>query len=366
MAKKKLFRKAALDKLASPERLDELMEVTAPSGWIALAALGVVIFSSVLWGFFGSISIKVPGNGILMRGEAVRTISATGSGQLSEILVAPGDIVIEGQVVARISQPELVLRIENAREELARLDEETIIQQLESQAAGLREKVATQSSLVQRGLLTRGTLLNTQAQLASVEERISQQIARRQALESQVEELESRLAESGEVKSPYDGRVLELAADAGNMVGPGSRLFSLEALEGPIDAILYVPAREGKKIQEGMEARVSPSTVRVEEFGFILAEVKSVSVYPVTPAGISRVLRNEQLAQQLAGTGAQIEVKVSLIQDPETESGFRWTSSQGPPTKIFTGTLATALVVVEKKRPVSYVLPIFKEALGVA
>lgn len=364
--KHKLFRQAALDKLASPERLDEMMAVTAPAGWVALAALGMTLAAAVLWGFFGSVSIKIQGNGILIRGEAVRAISVTNGGQLDEVTVGPGDVVEKGQVVARLLQPELALRIENTREELESVAGRTILDQLEGQRRGLREKVASQEGLVGRGLLTRGTLLATKAQLAAVEQQIAEQETARSRLESQLEELESRFAESAEVRSPYTGRVLELTADPGNLLVAGSRLLTLENLEGPIDAMLYIPASEGKKVQQGMEARISPSTVKAEEYGFILSEVETISVYPVTPEGIARVLRNRQLAEQLAGTGAQLSVKASLIPDPETESGFRWSSSKGPPAKVATGTLCTAQIVVEKKRPISYVLPIFKQALGSA
>lgn len=364
--KHKLFRQAALDKMASPERLDELMVVTAPAGWVALGAVGVLLLAAILWGFFGSISIKVQGNGILIRGEAVRAVSVSTGGRVEEVLVGAGDIVQEGQVLARLDQSELALRIENAREELEEIAGRTILAQLESQRSGLLEKASTQEGLVRRGLLTRGTLLNTRAQLASVDQQIAQNETNRSRLESELEQLESRFAASSEVKSPYAGRVLELMTDAGNLVGAGSRLLTLENLEGPIDAILYIPASEGKKVQEGMEARISPSTVKVEEFGFIISEVDTVSVYPVTPEGIARVLRNQRLADQLAGSGAQLAVKASLVRDPATESGFKWSSSKGPPTKVVTGTLCSALVVVEKKRPISYVLPILKQALGAA
>ena len=40
-----LFRKAALDKLASPERLDVLMQVTSPKGWLALLMMGIILSS---------------------------------------------------------------------------------------------------------------------------------------------------------------------------------------------------------------------------------------------------------------------------------------------------------------------------------
>jgi len=40
MTRPSIFRQAALDRLSSPEQLDRLMQVTLPTGWIALVAPG--------------------------------------------------------------------------------------------------------------------------------------------------------------------------------------------------------------------------------------------------------------------------------------------------------------------------------------
>ncbi len=379
---KRLFRKAALDKMSSPERLDEMMTVTAPAGWWALAALGLILVSAVLWSIFGSIATKVHGNGLLIRGDAVLDVSLGSSGRLEEILVTPGDIVQGGQVLARVSQADLVLRIDNTRDELQTLMEQTekqsfstgrILAQLQGQRRELEEKAEVQESMVERGLVTKGTLLGTRAQLASVAQSIAEQEAQRSARSNRLDEvqrelgeLENQLAGTAEVLSPYRGRVLELMVDTGNLVAPGMRLLTLEAMEGPIDAIVYIPAGEGKKVKPGMQVRISPSTVKREEYGFILGEVKKTSEYPVTPEGMARVLRNKQLVGSLTGETAPIEVVTTLFPDSSTISGFRWSSSEGPPHEVFTGTICEASVIVEEKRPISYVLPIFKEALGVS
>jgi HlyD family secretion protein len=113
-----------------------------------------------------------------------------------------------------------------------------------------------------------------------------------------------------------------------------------------------------------MQVRVSPSTVKVEEYGFLLGTVQTVSEFPVTPEGLRRVLRNDRLAEQWMGASAPIEVVASLTPDPATPSGYRWSSSKGPPTQILSGTLAAASVVVERRSPISYVLPAVKRSLG--
>ena len=379
--RKKLFRAAALEKMASPERLDELMRVTAPAGWLAVLALGVMLLAGIVWGFVGSVPIKVKGNGILMRGEAVQSVFAETQGQLLEMLVEPGDILEAGQVVARVDQQDLVRQIEDRQARLSSMRSEGQRDRAStgSQVAALQrqrqELVARRDSvrgLVERGRMTRSSLLQIESQITDIDSRIANERRRSFGVGSDIERLEleigslqERLAEAQTVQTQFPGRVLELQVDAGAVVGPGTPLITVEALEGPIDVVLYVPAKDGKKIREGMPVRVSPSTVRSEEFGFMLGQVKMTSAYPVSERSMQRVLGNSKLAGSLASEGAHFQVVATLNLNEDTVSGYEWSSSGGPPTEVFTGTVCSASVIVETKKPISYVLPIFKETLGI-
>ena len=79
--RKRLFRKSAEARLASPEQLDQLMRITSPAGWLALLALGLLLVCAIFWGIWGSVPTKVEGSGILMKRGGVFTVSARGSGQ---------------------------------------------------------------------------------------------------------------------------------------------------------------------------------------------------------------------------------------------------------------------------------------------
>ncbi|HTY42339.1 MAG TPA: NHLP bacteriocin system secretion protein [Thermoanaerobaculia bacterium] len=375
-----LFRRSALEKLSSPEQLDVMMQVTSPAGWLALAGTGVILLFVVVWSVVGKIAIRVDGQGLLLRGSAVLDITSGAQGRVTEVLVKPGDRLAVGQVVARLAQPELQLRIDNTREQIRTLSAQgaesgargdSVIAQYQSQVRDLREKVETQKKLVQRGLLTRGTLLRTQADLAAAEQAIAQneitksgQENRIDDLKHQLKEFEEKLASSTEVKSSYTGRVLEVTVGPGGLVSEGTRILTLEPLDAPLQTVIYLPASEGKRVRPGMQVRISPSTVKVEEYGFMIGTVKSVSEFPVTPEGLRRVLRNDKLVETLMGKSAPIEVVASLIPDSKTPSGYRWSSSKGPPTQVMSGTLAAASVVVESRRPISYVLPVIKRSLG--
>lgn len=132
----------------------------------------------------------------------------------------------------------------------------------------------------------------------------------------------------------------------------------------PLQAVIYVPAGDGKHINKEDVVRISPSTVKAEEYGFMLGEVMSISGYPITPAGMMETLKNESLVQEFAGDSSPLEVNARLKVAPDTVSGYEWSSGSGPPIGIQGGTKCTVSIVVDERRPISYVLPILKGAVG--
>jgi hypothetical protein len=64
-----MFRKAALDRLSSPEELDQLLRVTRPRSWVALLALGGLLVAGLLWGVFAVIPTPVSGQGVRLGGD---------------------------------------------------------------------------------------------------------------------------------------------------------------------------------------------------------------------------------------------------------------------------------------------------------
>jgi HlyD family secretion protein len=58
-------------------------------------------------------------------------------------------------------------------------------------------------------------------------------------------------------------------------------------------------------------------------------------------------------------------VHADLEVDPSTASRYRWSSSNGPPLRIQSGTLATAHVIVSEKRPIELVIPLLRKHTGI-
>lgn len=70
-----------------------------------------------------------------------------------------------------------------------------------------------------------------------------------------------------------------------------------------------------------------------------------------------QLLLNDSLVDTLYTSANQLEVRVDLVRDSSTKSGFEWSSSKGPPFTISHGTLCTTTFVLGEERPVNLVLP---------
>ena len=176
------------------------------------------------------------------------------------------------------------------------------------------------------------------------------------------------VAANTEVASPYDALFLEVLVNRGDVVQSGARILNVELLTGPRELVLYLPAATGKQVRRGMEVHISPSTASPAVYGYMLGTVSDAALFPSTEAGMLRLLDNPGLVRrfQRAAGDAPIQVHVALTPDPTTPSGYKWSSSTGPPTPVTAGMLAAAQIVLGQQRPISLVLPVFERAAGSA
>lgn len=61
-----IFRKESLERLSSPEQLDQLMQIVNPRSWLSLTALGSLVMLAIAWSIFGRIPVTASGKGILV------------------------------------------------------------------------------------------------------------------------------------------------------------------------------------------------------------------------------------------------------------------------------------------------------------
>ena len=414
---RQIFRQAALDRMANPERIDRPVRLVGAPGWLVLAGFLVAVGFAVAWAFGTKAAVKVAASGLFIdRGGLVEVVAST-DGQIEALDIRPGDVVETGEVVATLSRAELTrelaaaeAKLADARERFARLEafnsEQTArevrtdsqrlvtIEQtravLSERMALLEQKALDVATLVERKVVLRDRLLDAQIAVSDVQERLSsleeeetrirlgsdeRDSARRLRMldeklgieeqERLIARLKSRLSDQRVVRSTHAGRVVELKLNPGDVIRPGSALATLAPVESNIVALLYVPPAEGKRIEPGMRAEIAPTTVEREVFGHMMGEVNYVSPLPATPEGMRRVLQNDQLVQQLSAGGAPIEVRVTLTRDPGTATGYAWSASRGPERGIGAGALIEGKLIVDHTPLVDLVVPGAAEAMGV-
>ncbi|MFA7577392.1 MAG: NHLP bacteriocin system secretion protein, partial [Candidatus Muiribacteriota bacterium] len=94
-----LFRKAALDRLSSPEQLDKTLTIVSLKGWIILAASGLIIVSLLFWSFFGKIPYRITGTGMLIKTGGIYDISHISEGKVTDVRIRVNDIISKGDVI---------------------------------------------------------------------------------------------------------------------------------------------------------------------------------------------------------------------------------------------------------------------------
>jgi HlyD family secretion protein len=265
------------------------------------------------------------------------------------------------------------------------------IEDLHAQEKLVQQQIPVDQELVNKGLATKQQVISSQqklvdlgGQVAATQAKITQLQAQEFSSKAQPEQAdgdfkariadmqrqlagqESQLALSTNVVSPYGGEVIERKLDPGSTVAAGTPIVSIQPDVRTLEALVYLPAEKAKSAQIGQQVQISPTTVKREEYGFILARVVHVNDYPATPAALMRNFQNEALVNSLTGGGPVTEVRVVLESDPATPSGFRWSSSRGPEVVISSGTLCVGEVVTREQKPATLVLPYLKDKLGLS
>lgn len=408
-----LFRSAAVERLGTPDRLDEPIRVTAPSAWLALAALLALVLAGGIVGVAVVVPVKVHGQGIIISAAGILDVPFAATGRVASVGVPSGARVERNTVVARLDQPELRRDLEQARADerdlrdrrqrvhdfltrsrrangdMAAQQRRDIEQSLVLVRQRLRfqqERADIEAQLYAKQATTRQKLVDAQIDIGRTEEEVAalqnrlkqldfdDTMARIQgerelldldlgiaAAERRVAALAERLKQAEEVVTPYAGTVVEFKRNVGELVRQGEALLSLlpeeESGAGALGVTLFVSGTDGKKIAPGMVVEVSPSTVRREEYGFLLGRVRAVAALPATEEGMMHTLKNRQLVAALAAGGAPFQVDVEFETDPASRTGYRWSSSAGPDAAITPGTLAGGQIWVQRLPLVEIALP---------
>lgn len=199
-------------------------------------------------------------------------LRAEATGQIKEVIVAKGDMVAAGDVIARFDVAQNEADLNRAQQELARA-------QLEFDNS---------ETLVDRGVATNDRLVQARSSLASAQAAV---IAAQKALDN------------SEITAPFAGRIEALDLNAGEFVSAGSSVGQVVD-NTPLTVTIQVPQQSLRDIKAGQIADVTfitgeelQGTVAFvgsnanSETRTFLAEITVENADGAVPAGVSAEIR---------------------------------------------------------------------------
>ena len=425
------------------ERLDTLVRVTTIQSWVYLATLFAVGAASVAFAVFYQVPTKVMGEGILLiKQDAISQVRAQATGRLVRLNVKLGDQVIPDEVIGEISQDDLWDAIHESEWKLQDLEAEDLaltkfecneketheqaMDQVKQATGQARKSSLEKLTIAER--LVKGTdemrlkfitsdleLLDSREKKYDIRDDLNKGVTRlaELALEGtkaenvrqraqldrrlKIKQLERKLKSdrdkmkrTSQVVSRFSGTVAQVLSARDEMIREGAPVVLLHSPKSelgaddegrPYDSIVFVPAGEGKKIDEKDVVEVSPTTVKREEYGFIRGRVVSVSELPATKMAMESALQHPELVETFLkrySPGVLLRVHVKLDEAKASDlvradqegsdllNHFDWSSSSGLRQPLKTGTMCQAAIVVDRRRLISLVLPWAKKFVGAA
>ncbi len=305
MSSNQIFQQKALDKLKRPEKAGAIFSITSATGWIALAAVGISLFSILVWAFFGVMADQVTGYGVITDDSGVANIAPNSGGRILEMRVGAGERVKRGDVVAIIEQ------------------------------SGLEQQVHLNAEQAHTATSYEDMRART-AQLASAKEELQHQ---------------------AQVVSTYDGVITSQRFREGDVVQAGAPIYDVDVKESQdLIGVIFVPALLGNKLKPGSTIQISPGSIDSSLYGSLVGTVIELSPYPVTSERVTYWTGNREFANWIVQKcgGAIMEARVELTRDDDTRSGYLWTTLNGPKEDVHEGMACTATAVVDRKSPAAY------------
>lgn len=412
------FRDSAIESRRAQSRFDPLVTLNPPIASIGLTAVYVLLGVTLVWGFLGEIPTNIRGEGVLLveDGAIYSAVAPEGSGRVVAVTVLPGDDVRKGDVIAELDPENLRQQIDSSLHQVEQLTEslerlkrdadveiarradlfreqndllQNVITVETANLKNLTELVNIKKSAWERGVETRESVVQATSEQLRSETEISRATDRAKQLEiefaeyrerwqervrefelrleeakQRLAELESRLAHARFVSSPVDGVVTSVQTSVGHMARGGTAVATLASIGRGMDALVFMPPEDGKRVSPGMRALVVPSTIKPEEFGSIVGEVVTVSQFPVSREAMSAILQNPNLVEYFLKRGPPITVRIRLVEDASTFSGLAWTSSKGPNQSVSPGSIANAEITVRRQSPMSLLVPSLGRLFG--
>lgn len=299
-----LFRKTALDFMSTPEQLDKQVKIMRPSVWVIFIALVTALFTFIIWSFTYHITNGVNLSGVVFTNNNIISNTAERNCIVTDVLVNEGDYVEIGNIIAVVSNTELLEKIEGSRYELSLLDEK------------------------------------------------SKEYA---LLFGQIEKLTDTYVASTVIKSSASGYVQSVRS-TGTALESGDTISAIMTDSGYNEVTAYVPMQTARSLELGMIAQVSPSYAAREEYGYMTGVITSISDTPVSEESILARMGTLSYVEGILPEGSYVEVRIRLDLDENSANSYKWSNSKGETLSVELGTQCSIIVVISEYLPIQMLI----------
>jgi len=159
------------------------------------------------------------------------------------------------------------------------------------------------------------------------------------------------------IVSHLEGKIIELNVVDGLWVKKGDRLLTLESVNtsnlaqdesnNKMKLLCYMPHMSGKSVKKDDKVYISPSNVKVEEYGYMRGYVKKVYDMPISDENMKIDLPNIDTVKYFKKQMKDRALTKIIVEiERSKDNNIQWTSSQGPDFEINTGTICSAYIEV--------------------
>lgn len=273
-----LYRKAALERISSPEQLDKALKITSPLSWLALLGITFIVIVTLIWSVVGTIPVTITTPGMISSQVGSNAVYINEAGTVISVRVRAGDEIHLGDPV-----------------------------------------------------LTYNNSAN-------------------------------------EVKTIYSdqvGVVSSIVVNLNDSVNPGSEVIRVKPkVQASQIVVCYVPLAQAKKLERGMEVKVSLDSLDSQSYGNMVARIVNIDAYAASSTGMASVIGSGNLLDStFTKNGAVVAVACELYPD-DTVSGYYWSNKKGAKVPVSNGSLVTAKIVTEEVKPITKLFSKLKDLWG--
>ncbi len=222
------------------------------------------------------------------------TVSAQAAGIIATLQVKAGDKVRAGQTLATIDDREASAGMQRSQAQ---------VNQTEAELRNARSNQERTKDLQGKGFVSKAALDSADAQYQSA-------LAMHE--QSKAGALQSRISQGfTRVTAPFDGWVLQLHAQTGDLAVPGKPLLTVYAPQ-PLRAVVQVPASRSQSAKNATQTTVKVETEQGKSFW--ITPVNRVAIPAADPVSQTTEWRLELPAREAIGLVPGQQVRVQFLQ----------------------------------------------------